>query len=124
MYSLPEKVAAYRNDNAETMDHLYTYPVPYFMDVTEQRDELLGMVERLELGEMKRVIDKLLYPTVLCPWGCTEYKHQAGLLPIDAVIQNSQRCIDIPMTVEGRNKVHHCRSGRLDTWTVITTACC
>ena len=37
---------------------------------------------------LRDICNKTLIPTVLCPWGCTEYLHQSGQFEIDILIQN------------------------------------
>jgi hypothetical protein len=39
----------------------------------------------LKLGDLMRNVNRYLFPTILCPWGCSEFPHKIELLPMDAV---------------------------------------
>jgi hypothetical protein len=55
-------------------------------DVTAQCNLIEACVRRKKLGEMKKVMDDHFYPTIKCPWGCTEYHIHCGKVPIDILL--------------------------------------
>ena len=62
-------------------------PSPFFKDVTEDIEEWNTAISSYQLPELSRICNKLLIPTVLCPWGCSTFKHKVGSISIDIVIQ-------------------------------------
>ena len=42
-------------------------------------------LKELKLGDLMRNVNRYLFPTILCPWGCSEFPHKIELLPMDAV---------------------------------------
>jgi len=60
-------------------------PTPIFEEITEIRSELMQSLKELKLGDLMRNVNKYLFPTVLCPWGCSEFPHKIELLSLDVV---------------------------------------
>jgi hypothetical protein len=66
-------------------DVTLTYLPSIFKDVTSNREEFLGSLNRLELVDLMDCCDKHLHATIWCPWGCTEYLHKVKSLALDVV---------------------------------------
>ena len=60
-------------------------PTPIFEEITEIRSELMQSLKELKLGDLMRNVNKYLFPTVLCPWGCSEFPHKIELLSLDVL---------------------------------------
>ena len=60
-------------------------PTPIFKEITEIRSELMQSLKELKLGDLMRNVNRYLFPTVLCPWGCSEFPHKIELLSLDVV---------------------------------------
>ena len=58
---------------------------PLFVERTSDREEFLTMLKELKLGDIMRTCNRLLYPDILCPWGCTEYIHKVHCVTLDVV---------------------------------------
>ena len=67
------------------------FPKPIIVDRTESLRKWKENIECGSLGSLKEVCNEILIPTVLCPWGCTEYSHQYGSFPIDLLLQHHMR---------------------------------
>lgn len=67
-----------------------------FRDVTEEYNELEKAIDNLEWKSLAVVMDKYLaYPTVRCPWGCSEFLHRCNKLPYEAFLRfKSNWCFD------------------------------
>jgi hypothetical protein len=61
-------------------------PKSVVQDVTVECNLIDGCVKRNKLGELKNVINRLFYPTIKCPWGCTEYHIHCGKVPFDLLL--------------------------------------
>jgi len=61
-------------------------PASIFVDVTLPKMELEHAIDELQLVNMKKAVDKHLYPVVKCPFGCSEYYHKTGNLPFDIIV--------------------------------------
>ena len=62
-------------------------PPSYFEDITTQLESFSSAITSQNLSRIACACNKYLMPTVLCPWGCSEYIHKNGSLHIDLVIQ-------------------------------------
>ena len=69
--------------NAITM----SFPPPLFTDKTSSLNAMTDLLKTEFLPNIKEACNKYLMPTVLCPWGCTNYVHSAGFCDLDLVIQ-------------------------------------
>eukprot|EP00957_Ditylum_brightwellii_P207301 15352368-Ditylum_brightwellii.AAC.1 len=75
-----------------------TDPPSIFYDVSNDVSEFKPNVESFMLARLHTICNKHLIPTILCLWGCTEYLHRPGSLPLDVVIQRYlPKCI-LPIT--------------------------
>ena len=66
-------------------------PSPIFIDKTNSYHEWTSRIESGSLGELKDACNNLLIPTILCPWGCTEYCHNHGTFHVDILFQHMMR---------------------------------
>ena len=64
------------------------FPISFFNDKTTLKIEWDKCIECGKIGHLRDICNKSLIPTVLCPWGCTEYLHQSGQFEIDILVQN------------------------------------
>jgi hypothetical protein len=89
-------------------------PCPVFVDMTEARDEYLDMRKALKFANIIDVVDRRLKATVLCPWGCSEFVHECGTLPLDSVFQSFIPDVKLPMTTDGSASLKKVKSARRD----------
>ena len=64
------------------------YPISFFNDKTSLKREWDKCIECGKIGHLRDICNKSLIPTVLYPWGCTEYIHQSNQFEIDILIHN------------------------------------
>ena len=62
-------------------------PDPIFIDKTTDSHHFNQQIHTDKLAYIAEACNKYLFPTVLFPWGCSNYMHQAGTLKIDLMIQ-------------------------------------
>ncbi len=62
-------------------------PSAIFSDITNNICDMKRGLHNNTLSELIRVCNHHLIPSVLCPWGETEYIHQCGTVPYDILIQ-------------------------------------
>jgi predicted GIY-YIG superfamily endonuclease len=60
-------------------------PKPVFDEITDTRSALLRSLNALRLGDLMHHVNQYLFPTIMCPWGCSEFPHKVELLPMDVV---------------------------------------
>ena len=98
-------------------------PVPVVKDVTREKKRWEDELKRETIGALKNAIDSQMMPTILCPWGCTEYVHKCGKLKLDVTYQ--RYLLKARLKVINKNewaKVKTCREdfirwdGDYDTW--------
>ena len=63
------------------------YPSPAIKDKTSDIKEWNDDISSYLLSKLSSASNKFLRPTVKCPWGCSEFQHKVGFLPVDIVIQ-------------------------------------
>ena len=61
------------------------FPPSLFTEVSADREEFLAALELNTAGALIRACDKHIIPNISCPWGCTEYIHKVGKMPLDVV---------------------------------------
>ena len=44
-------------------------------------------MEKYTLPDISRIFNAHLQPSVMCPWGCSEFNHKCGSVSIDVMIQ-------------------------------------
>ena len=62
-------------------------PFPVFKDKTADIKEWNDDINSYVLSRLVSAANKFLQPTIKCPWGCSEFQHKAGFLPLDIVLQ-------------------------------------
>ena len=72
-------------------------PTPYFVDRTSDIDHWNEEIGSGSLSRLKKCVNELLLPTVLCPWGCTEYIHRCGGIALDLMFQRFLPMIYLPL---------------------------
>ena len=64
-----------------------TFPPSLFSDKTSSLTSMKNLLNTGFLPDIKKACNEHMMPTVLCPWGCTEYMHTAGQCDLDLVLQ-------------------------------------
>ena len=96
-------------------DITITNPKPIFRDKTNDLDEWNIKIKGYLLSDLAFVCNKYLLPTIKCPWGCSEFMHKVGYLPIDVVWQRYlPACILPSITPSSLNVDKMVRSARED----------
>ena len=62
-------------------------PSPCFSDKTLNIKEWTLDINSYLLSRLARTSNKYLLPTIKCPWGCSEFQHKVGYLPVDIMLQ-------------------------------------
>ena len=62
-------------------------PTSIFVDRTNDINTWNNNIDSGKLMTIAEVCNKLLLPTVLCPWGCSEFIHKAGYIDFHIVMQ-------------------------------------
>ena len=62
-------------------------PPTFFKDIMMEYKEFQYDIESYLLSKLANSCNKHLLPNVLCPWGCTDFIHRLGHLPLDVVFQ-------------------------------------
>jgi len=69
------------------------FPSSVFRDKTAEINNFWNDIESYDLARLSHTCNKHLQPTILCPWGCTDFLHRCGKLPFDCVLQRFiRRC--------------------------------
>ncbi len=63
------------------------FPTPFFNDKTIDIKEWDDEIQTYFISNLATICNKHLRPTIKCPWGCSEFQHKVGYLPIDVIIQ-------------------------------------
>ena len=64
-----------------------TEPIPIFEDVTDKINDWKSGIDSGNLNKIAEVCNSYLMPTVLCPWGCSEFLHKVGSVDIQLILQ-------------------------------------
>ena len=73
-------------------DITFEVPTPYFHDVTIERESMRDSMKSKMLSSTAQACNEHLMPTLLCPWGDTEFLHTCGNIEMDIVIQRLLLC--------------------------------
>ena len=73
------------------------YPSPYFRDITIELNQWNESMNSNNLSEIARICNKMLMPTILCPWGESVFPHKHGSVSIDLIFQRYLQQCEIPM---------------------------
>ena len=63
------------------------FPPPIFSDITTDIEESKRLLKQNSLLDLEYVCNNHLKPTVMCPWGCSEFIQHCGSCNIDVIIQ-------------------------------------
>ena len=75
-------------ENNVVMEHVsFNNPPAIFKDVTMDLREMIADIDDAKISVIMRTCDKHVIPTVLCPWGESEFLHTCGDVPFDSVLQ-------------------------------------
>ena len=88
-------------------------PKPIFKEITEMRSELMQSLKELKLGDLMWNVNRYLFPTILCPWGCSEFPHKIELLPLDVVFTRYLGP-GVPMVTRGFTSTSRLKGSRDD----------
>ena len=91
-------------------------PPPHFEDISSDLRRFETMMQNLRLGEIKNVCNELNFPTILCPWGCSTFPQDIGVLPLPTVFHHvlRKRRVRVQMSARSRNALCKCLSMRPD----------
>ena len=70
-------------DNSVSIDN----PKPFFIDRTDDVSQWNTKILSYNLGELRDICNQLLFPNVLCPYGCSCFIHRSGSVSFDLIIQ-------------------------------------
>ena len=62
-------------------------PISYFNEISSDLEKFDSYIKSELLSDIAIGCNKYLMPTVLCPWGCSEYLHRVGYMEMDVCIQ-------------------------------------
>ena len=62
-------------------------PTPIFKDKTSDISKWNADINSFLLSRLASTSNTFLYPGIMCPWGCSEFQHKVGNLPLDIVYQ-------------------------------------
>lgn len=62
-------------------------PIPIFKDISPIIQKWDDDISSYYLARLRDASNRSLRPTILCPFGCTEFPHKCGHLPFDIVFQ-------------------------------------
>ena len=62
-------------------------PPSIFIDITSDIDDMRSGIKSNTLGNLMKCCNEHLIPSILFPWGESEYIHQCGKIPFDAFLQ-------------------------------------
>ena len=79
-------------------------PDAFFVDRTEDLNIWNNAMECQQLSSIADVCNRFLLPTVLCPWGCSEFLHCVGFLDIDTIMQRFIEKCDLSI-VDAKKKL-------------------
>jgi hypothetical protein len=69
-------------------------PKPLLVDRTEEIKEWNESIKSGNLNKIADACNHLLVPSILCPWGCSEFIHKAGKIDLYLIFQKHMRkCI-------------------------------
>ena len=74
-------------ENNLLMEHVsLNNPPAIFKDVTMDLREMISDIDDAKISVIIRTCDKHVLPTVLCPWGESEFLHTCGDVQFDSVL--------------------------------------
>ena len=80
-------------------------PKSYFLDITYDNEDMMTNIRSGNFRKVATACNKYLLPTVLFPWGCSDYIHKSGLFEFDFAIQRFLLKVEIkPMMTSNRKK--------------------
>jgi hypothetical protein len=88
-------------------------PKPIFHEITDTRCALMCSLKQLRLGDLMHHVNHYLFPTIMCPWGCSEFPHKVELLPMDLVFLRYLGP-GVPMVTKGANRTLRLKGARDD----------
>ena len=90
------------------------HPPTIFIDKSETLSIWNKSLESGKIGDLKNACNKVLFPNVLCPWGCTEFIQECGSFPVDVFFQRILRKCRIHLVTKNKNRIHFIESARED----------
>ena len=132
---IPEKWRHWWIDSVKRMPQYrevtVTNPPSYFKDTTDDR-KIFADGKCQGIAQLKDTLTNHLFPTVLCPWGCSTYMHKSGFIDIDVIFQRFIRDCNIstihnkyqkfPLADSAREDFLRDKHDRLflnDDWTIL-----
>ena len=86
-------------------------PEPVIIDQTLNQKHWNEDIKSMMLPRIARACNKNMIPTILCPWGCSEFIFSNGLIPLDIIFQRflPKVNIDLMEKKEKMKNVQYCR---------------
>ena len=78
-------------------------PEPIFVDKTMDIIEMNEGIQSNLLARLAEVTNKHLLPTVLCPWGCSEYPFKCGHMELDFMFQRHLLTCELSIVSDSKN---------------------
>lgn len=92
---------------------LYLYPCQSMNDYGAMPSKIPKsgkVVFETGLADLRDSCNKYLLPTVLCPYGCTEYLHKCESVPMDLVFPKYLSKVRLKICAESKKKIMSCTS--------------
>ena len=88
-------------------------PISLAKDITNSKSHFEKTMKSQQLGKIIKCVNQRLRPTVLCPWGCCDYVHSVGTMPLDTIVNRyfSPKEFDLIGSV---NRMQYVESARGD----------
>ena len=80
-----ESLMEYENETYG--DIQMNHPKPSIIDISFERKDWKKLIQSYELPKLAEACNKYLRPTVLCPFGCSEFIHKGGTVSMDLIFQ-------------------------------------
>jgi hypothetical protein len=104
-----DKISKYVPEYHEiTMDQ----PPSIIIDRTIEMNNWNSDIQSQKLPNLAKCCNESMMPTVLCPWGCTEYIHSCGFMPLDIIFQQFLPKVNIDLITKSdgaMNLIKYCR---------------
>ena len=72
-------------------------PEPSVCDISEKIIEFQHLIKSYSLPKLAEACNRFMIPTVMCPFGCSEFHHKTGHLSLDLIIQRYLQKVTIQL---------------------------
>lgn len=92
----------------------YEASVAVIVDRTMQKRRFRDILKQNRLGQLQEGCNRYLEATILCPWGCSGFLHNAGWLSYDAVVSSFFPYLDFVGRMSSSSQQDSVASARRD----------